>query len=186
MKKLNPPFKFNLSKQITKARQHLNDRVTGVTINLPFISFPISPQDTEQKIAKEIVIRLADRRVLNAFECCDECIEQALNSLQEIRRFLVDKQVELMNLSDGGLYLLIEFQIEGIRQFLTFEENLNSVQDRDEYLAALEMLRQHLFRCLVQISKIADIDIPKIAPNMRYDEVWQPEAYVQIEASGEK
>lgn len=202
MRELKPPFKFDFRAQLNDARRKLNTRVGSVSINLPFLSFSLNPGDLEKRIAREIVIRLADRRVLNAFECCDECIDQALSSLQEIRRILVDKQVELSGASDSPLYLLIELQGEAIRQFLTFEQKLNqsaspeptpidvpsdfkrSPTAREQYFAALEMLRAHLHRCLVQVSKIADTSIPKIAGHMRYDDAWQLEAYEQPKLSG--
>ena len=169
----------------------------SVSINLPFISFSVNPDDLEQRVSREIVIRLADRRVLNAFECCDDCIEHALSSLQEIRRILVDKQVELSGIPDSPLYLLVELQLEAIRQFLTFEQRLNQASSlgsksvnalrdsnrppfvREQYFAALEMLRAHLHRCLLQVSKIAETSIPKISDHMRYDDEWQIEAYEQ-------
>jgi hypothetical protein len=169
--------------------------VGSVSINLPFLSISLNPSDLEKQLAREIVIRMADRRVLNSFECCDNCIDQALVSLQELRRFLVDKQVELSKIVDSPLYLLIELQVEAIRQFLSFEQHLNEVADsnpyfvkipngfprpfdiRERYFAALEMLRAHIHRCLNQVAKIADIQIPKISDNMRYDEAWQIEAY---------
>ena len=155
----------------------------------------MNPDDIEKRVSREIVIRLADRRVLNAFECCDGCIDQALSSLQEIRRILVDKQVELSGISDSPLYFLIELQVEAIRQFLTFEQKLNqpamlnatlndapsnfrrTTQVREQYFAGLEMLRAHLHRCLVQVSKIAGTTIPKISNHMRYNDEWQIEAY---------
>ncbi len=191
MRDLKPPFKFNVTDLVDKARRHINSRVDGITINLPFISFSVSPDNLEQKVAKEIVIRLSDKRVLNAFECCDGCVEQALASLQEIRSLLVDKQVELSGQTDGALYLLLELMLEGIRQFFTFEQQLQTSnanfpgdlqtrfrrQKLQPYFSALEMLRGHLFRCLTQVSSVAEIQIPKIAENMRYDEAWQLEAY---------
>jgi len=202
MRSLKPPFKFDFRSQIETARRKLSSRVGSIAINLPFLSFSLNPDDLERRVAREIVIRLADRRVLNAFECCDNCIDQALSSLQEIRRILVDKQVELANVPDSPLYLLIELQVEAIRQFLTFEQRLNQVvpetrkshpnlvngfrrtpQIREQYFAALEMLRAHLHRCLFQIAKIADIRIPKISDHMRYDEAWQIEAYEKPQLS---
>jgi hypothetical protein len=89
----------------------------------------------------------------------------------------------------------LELMLEGIRQFLTFEQRLRQSTEmssliwhssgdfrrtpdqRDQYFAALVMLRAHLHRCLLQVAKIADIRIPKITDNMRYDEAWQLEAY---------
>lgn len=191
MRDVKPPFKFDLRALLTGARRNLNDRVSGVSIRLPFLTFSVQPQATETRVAKEIVIRLADRRVLNAFECCDDCIEKALASLQKIRSFLVDKQVELSSLTKGSLYLLTELMLESIRQFFTFEERLRRRSDpvfelpgrfrprdtKEEYFAALEMLRAHLYRCLLQVSAIAGVAIPKISDNMRYDQAWQLEAY---------
>ena len=125
MRNLKPPFQFDLRSLIADARQKLSNCIDGVTINLPFVSFNVKPDDIEQKVAREIVIRIADRRVLNAFECCDNCIDQALASLKEIRTLLVGKQVDLADTSEGSLYLLIELMLEAIRQFLTFEQRLN-------------------------------------------------------------
>ena len=172
----------------------------GVTINLPFISFAVEPVDLERQVAREVVLRMADRRVLNAFECCDGCISNALSSLQEIRGILLDKRVELAKLDASPLSLLLDLMLEGIRQFLTFEERLEHYGlplqadfprpelvgpsrrgSQQAYFAALEMLRAHLHRCLKQTASIADMEIPHIAPHMRYDEQWQLEAYVPLD-----
>ncbi len=181
MRNVTPPFRFDLSELIAKVRR-LPDVVDGVTIKLPFISLSVKPDDKEKRIAKEIVIRMADRRVLNAFECCDDCIDHALESLHEIRRLLVDKQVELSGGADGALYLLIEAMTESIRQFSTFEQRLTRhADDRQKYFAALEMLRAHLHRVLREVASLSEIDIPKIADHMRYDAAWQLDAYIPPE-----
>jgi len=197
MRDLPPPFRFDLRAIFKNARQKLNTRVGGVSINLPFISFNVKPDDLEQRVAREVVIRMADRRVLDSRECCDDCIDKALASLVEIRAMLVSKQVKLSQATDCALYLLIEVQLEGVRQFLTFEQRLNNQlscrvaippggrfrrpsEAREQYLAALEMLRAHLNRSLLQIAKIAGINIPKLSAQMRYDEAWQVEAYEKL------
>jgi hypothetical protein len=175
---LSPPFKFDLREIVERLRK-LPLSVDGVTIALPFIEVTVKPDDVERKVAREVVIRLADRRVLNAYECCDGCIENALKSLQEIRSTLVDKQVELSSKRDGILYLLLDSIRESIRQFLSFEQRLHKkdFESRELYFAGLEMLRAHIHRSLLQIGKIADMQLPGISPNMRYDEHWQIEAY---------
>lgn len=175
---LKPPFRFDLDGIVTRLRR-LPVAVDGVTITLPFVGVTVKPDNVERKVAREVVIRLADRRVLNAFECCDGCIDQALASLQEIRGILVDKQVELADKTTGPLYVLIDSIREGIRQFLTFEQRLarRHYASRDSYFAGLEMLRAHIHRTLIQISKIASMEIPGISTHMRYDEQWQLEAY---------
>lgn len=195
MRDLPPPFRFDVRRLLSDARRKLNSRVEGLSINLPFVSFRVSPNDLEQKVAREIIIRMADRRVMNASECCDNCIDQALTSLQKIRELLVSKQVELSHAVDSSLYLLIELQLEAIRQFLTFEQRISSSSAasdlvmpgpsdfrrprdaREQYFAALEMLRGHLHRCLLQMAKIGNTTIPKIADHMRYEEAWQLDAY---------
>ena len=191
MRNLSPPFQFDVSKLVSQARRLARKRVGGVSINLPFVSFSIRPDDIEQKVAREVVIRLADKRVLNAFECCDGCVEQALASLQDIRSLLVDKQVELSAHAHSGLYLIMELMLEGIRQFFTFEEKLRTVNpqfpgdlrtrstrhDLQPYFGALEMLRGHLYRCLRQVAAVADTKIPKISAHMRYEDAWQLNTY---------
>jgi hypothetical protein len=194
MRDLPPPFRFDLSSLLSRARDKLNTHVEGFEINLPFVTFNVKADDLEEKVAREIVIRMADCRVLNASECCDDCIDMALESIQKIRSILIDKQVELAKVTNGGLYCLIEIMADAIRQFLTFEQRLarqgskhsklvnvhNRYEQRDAYFTGLEMLRAHLHRTLVQIAKIAGIQIPKIAEHMRYKEDWQLEAYVPL------
>jgi hypothetical protein len=200
MRDVKPPFKFDLRDLLMRARQLVNDRVSGISIKLPFLTFSVQPEATEERVAKEIVIRLADRRVLNTFECCDDCIDKALTSLQEIRSLLVDKQVELANLTNTALFILTELMLEAIRQFFTYEEHLRNRREvaidsrrrfrphdnRKQYFSALEMLRAHLHRCLLQVSAIAGGDIPKILDHIHYDQAWQLEAYERpaIEADG--
>jgi hypothetical protein len=184
------PFQFDITDVIAKLRRAVGSRVGDVTLNLPFLSVAISPKDSERHIAREIVIRLKDRRVLSSLECCDNCIDQALKSLQEIRRTLVDKQVELSDLQDGPLYLLIDAMVLGIRQFLTYEQLLtiattdSVLRDfrrppdvREAYFNALELLRGHLSRCLGQAAAIAGMDAPADGIIANYRGPWELEAY---------
>ncbi len=189
----NIPFRFDMSDLLAGARRRYTKHVGNVTIKLPFVSIAVDPTDIEQQLARELVIRLADRRVLSAWECCDNCIDNALTSLREIRSILVDKQVELSNLRDGSLYLLVEAMALGIRQFLTYEELLNRSDDapqhprfgefyrppdtRQAYFDALEVLRGHLSRCLGQVAAIGAMDLPQEGLVKEYQGKWQIEAY---------
>jgi hypothetical protein len=187
MRKLEgkPPFKFEVA-NIVKRLKSLPIAVDGaVKISIPFLEVTVKVDDREKKIARELVIRLADRRVLNAFECCDDCIDNALKSLQEIRQILVDKEVELSDKTDSALYILMDSIRDTIRQFLTFEQRLSGkhkiapqyFEQRDMYFAGLEILRAHIHRTLIQVAKIAGTEIPGISQGMRYDENWQLEDY---------
>jgi hypothetical protein len=193
-----PPFRFDVRKLIAKARRTLNKRVVGAQIRVPGLTFTVAPVDPEVKIARQLVIWLADRRVLNAFECCDDCIDRSLASLLKIREHLVHKQVELSDYSDGVLFFLIEFMLQGLRQFLTHEERLKAsfTADadgaqfpdrhrphflRDRYFAALRVLREHLYGAITQIAIVADVTIPKIPDSMRVQS-WNPSNYLTDES----
>lgn len=54
-----------MSDVLTRERRMVGKRIGDVTLNLPFVSFSVNPKD------REIVIRLKDRRVLSAWECCE-------------------------------------------------------------------------------------------------------------------
>lgn len=188
------PFKFDMKDLLSRARRQVSNHVGEVTLNLPFVSIAVSPRDRERQIAREIVVRLKDRRVLSSRECCDNCINNALASLQDIRRTLIDKQVELSDVQDGPLYLIIDAMLLGIRQFLTYEELLKQADDmpphsrfrafrrpsnlRRAYFDALEVLRGHLSRCLGQVAAIAGMEAPRDGIITNYQGPWQIEAYV--------
>lgn len=186
------PFKFDLSDLLKRARSQAH-RVGDITISLPFVSLSVSPKDRETQIAREIVIRLRDRRVLSAWECCDDCIDKALASMREIRQILVNKQVELSDAQDGPLYLLLDVMLVSIRQFMTYEELLRRSPDatpnprfdkyrlpehRDCYLSSLELLRGHLSRCLGQVAIIAGMDAPADGLIAHYQGPWDERAYL--------
>jgi hypothetical protein len=196
------PFQFDITDVLKRLRRIARSRIGNVTLSLPFISVGVSPKSREKQVAREIVIRLKDRRVLNAWECCDDCIDKALGSLQEIRRHLVDKQVELSELQDGPLYLLIDAMTLGIRQFLTFEQRLTqggappggppksdlyrTSEVRQAYFDGLEILRGHLSRCLGQVAKLAGMDSPADGLIPNYQGTWQTEAYRALKSPGQR
>lgn len=191
MRSGNIPFKFDMTDLLARARRQFNKRVGNVTLRLPGISVSVNAKDREQQVAREILIRLKDRRVLSSRECCDDCIERALASLQEIRKLLVDKQVELADCHDGALYLLINAMLNGIRQFVTFEETLNlnpetraqrrahaPLDARQDYFDALELLRSHLSHCLGQVAALAGMKVPKESLISHYQGPWPSDAYL--------
>jgi hypothetical protein len=196
MRELIVPFRFSVGEVV--ARLKTIATLDGITISLPGLSLKVTISDIERNVAREVLIRLADRRILNSRECCDSCIASALASLDKIRALIVDKQVQLASHTDRPLYLLLEVAAEGIRQFLTYQERLlrqarrlergGQVDEdaqfpavgflyRQEYLSALESLRSHMNGTLQQIARIGGIPIPRTVDSMRYDEPWPPQLY---------
>lgn len=194
-------LKFDFRDLTSDAKRHFGNHVGDITINLPFVSFSVNPTSAETKAAKEISIRLRNRRVLDSKECCDNCIDEALDSLQTIRQLLVDKQVELSHATESTLYLITEYMLEAIRQFLTFKQRLDRAdteseihlpsdfhrpqQVREKYFTALETLRVHLNGCCQQIAAIGDISLPSFRSNLKGEEAWELEAYKQPKIMGD-
>ncbi|WP_186399169.1 hypothetical protein [Stappia sp. P2PMeth1] len=164
-----------------------------MTVNLPFVSIAVSPKDRERQVARELIIRLRDRRVLFAWECSDGCFDNSLKSLGEIRQIIVDKQLELAELQDGSLYLLLDAMGLGIRQFQTVEElsrrdddapphprfgNFHRPPDiRQAYFDGQEVLRGHMSRCLGQIATIAGMPALSEGVIAGYQGPWPLDAY---------
>lgn len=199
MTEQDKPFKFDFTEIFSDSYDNFSHLNGSVSINLPFISFSFEPKNEERNVAREILVKMSDRRVLISQECCDNCIQRSINSLLEIREFLVNKQMEISHLTDSPIYILIELQVEAIRQFLTFEEKIKSQnQDgilikskrhdggsslllQEQYFSSLEILRSHIHKCLNQISKIAKIEVPKNIIEMDYDESWRTNLYTSPE-----
>ena len=169
-------LKFDVSSILQRANLLSKPKVKGISINLPFLSIDLTISNEERKIAKEVLIRLRDKRVLVAWECCDNCIKNALVSIQDIRKLLVDKQVELPD-ENSALFLLFDLMLAGMRQFLTFTERYDVHIDRDEYFGALEVLRGHLLRCIEEIAKVGDTS-PQLSNRFNFNPVWEKEIYV--------
>ena len=165
-------------KQFYDRAKEVKDKVKvgGVTINLPFISFNLSADNKEKKTAKEIIIRLRDRRVLNSKECCENCIDNSLRSIIEIRQFLVDKQVEIEKVK-SPLFLLVDFALFGIKKFLTYTETFDPTENQQEYFDTLHIVRGHLLRTLDQIAKISGLPTD-FGFRCDYVDTWENETYL--------
>lgn len=195
-----PPFQFDLTRLLARARRRFSGTVGDVRIRLPFLSLSVNPRNSEKRVAKEVVIRGSQRRVLEGYRCCDNCRKEAIEGLQRFRSFLDDYQVRLADVTDGALYLLLELMLEAIRQFLTFEQRLSAEakasplhlpeahtdferwSEHETYLAALELLRNHLRACMLQVKAIADIELPDVTRDLQYESEWLLTGYVPLPA----
>src|SRR5689334_5380260 len=87
-----------------RARRWINKRVATGQINLGFISFVMHSNDPERTAARKLLIQLRDKRVFNSNDCCDGCVKNSIESLQQVREILVKSQVDLADLHDGQLF----------------------------------------------------------------------------------
>lgn len=169
-------LRFDVSSVLHRAKLLPKPKVKGISINLPFLSIDFTVSDDDRRIAREVLIRLRDRRVLVAWECCDNCIKNALVSIQDIRTLLVNKQVELPD-EDSALFLLFDLMLAGIRQFLTFTERYDPHIHREEYFGGLEVLRGHLLRCIKEIAKVGSTS-PQLSNRLNFNPIWKEGLYV--------
>jgi len=167
---------FDVSSVLRKAKHLPKPKVKGITVNLPFLSIDITASNIERKIAREVLIRLRDKRVLVANECCPTCINNSLASIQEIRTLLVNKQVELPD-ENSALFVLFDLMLAGIRQFLTFTERYEPIINRNGYLGALEVLRGHLLRCVQEIAKVGNTS-SKLSNRLGFNPIWEDSLYL--------
>lgn len=179
-KSIGDKLNFDVQPFYDRAKK-IKDKVKleGVTINLPFISFNLTADDKEKKIAREIIIRLRDKRVLNSKECCENCIDNSLKSILEIRQILVDKQVEIEK-TDSSLFLLVDFALFGVKKFLTYTEFFDSMNNKREYFDTLNIIRGHLLKILDQLGKIAELPTD-FGFCHDFSEIWEKEIYFLTE-----
>lgn len=192
------PFRFEITNSLKALAKTGDATISAVQISAPFINIRVHPSPFETELAAKIVVRALNRRVLSASECCDGCINEALNSIQGLRGELVDMRVELANSADGPLFPLLDLMLVAIRQFLTFEQTLSigghtreagddarfrSAETRQSYFDALELLRGHLSRCLGQVAVIGGMPLPADGLIAGYQGEWPLEAYEPVDVS---
>ncbi|NQE61403.1 hypothetical protein [Caulobacter sp. RHG1] len=193
-----PPFKIDISSLLETAARGEAALYSPIAIDLPFLTLLVEPTGKDARLGRELLVRMRDRRVLDQNECCDDCIDRALVSLQEVRSALVAVQLELAKRPESPLALLTQLMAAAIRQFLTYEQRLNAsaAPARDAprgdapeprprpweihqaYRDALERLRGHLNRCLGLIAVIAEDEAFAAALNPHYQGPWPLDAYV--------
>jgi hypothetical protein len=151
----NLRFDFTeFSKRLNKYSKKV--KVESVSVRLPGISISLSPTKQEKLIAKEIILFIRHKRVIDSKECCDTCIKNSLQSLLEIKNFLVMKQMEISDV-ESPLFLLTDFALFGVNKFLTYTESFDPDVSREEYFKALNIIRGHLIRTFDQIAVVAKL-----------------------------
>ena len=139
-----------------------NVALDSISLSFPFgVNIQIKPVESEIKIAREVIIKLIDRRILNAAECCAECIQRAIDSLKEIKADLIDIKCKLTDNINRPIYYFIDYIVLSINSFLDFIERykIDMEMNRPTYFDALEKLRRHIAKCMVEISKIGECKI---------------------------
>lgn len=169
------PFGVNVGSLTQRARQWIGRRIAGATVSATGVSFQIRATDPERDAARKLFIRLRDRRVFNAFDCCDNCVRNTLASLQEVRKILVESQVEVANFHDGDLFWIADYLRLIIREFLSWEERLRAALGpaqaskeelyidpvyRAAYIKSLDTVRAHARAALEALADVSQMKLP--------------------------
>jgi hypothetical protein len=162
---------------LSRAQHWVDAAHSTGTVNAGFVSFALVVDDAERVAARPLVIRLRDKRVFNADDCCEGCVTNSISSLQEVRKALVDVQVGLADQRDGQLFWVLDWMLAVIRAFLTWEERVRATDDgvreaSEHYrsmdrtrhtIDQLDVVRAHLRVALNAIANVASLDVPVLA-----------------------
>ena len=171
-----PEYKVKIYKTGSSAKL-----VDSVSISFPFgICLNIKPSSSDKNIARETVIKLVDRRILNSKECCGSCIKDSVCSLKEIKSDTIKIKEKLIDNINSPLFYLIDYIVLGINSFLNFMERYsdNIEENKEIYFIALEIIRTHIANCLIEISKIGNYKINnEIYAFKNQNKVWENDIY---------
>ena len=97
-----------------------NIKLESLSIDIPFvnINFKID-NDQEKEIINEILIRSEDKRFLTSWQCCASCTENAIESVLEYRKFLVDQKVNLSKIKNSQFLAVIDYLLDEVKKFLS-------------------------------------------------------------------
>jgi len=141
-----------------------NIKMESIGLTFPFgISTTLKPQQRDSEIAKEVIVKLIDRRILNSKECCASCIKQSVDSLKKIKSDLIGIKVRLSNRINEPLFYYVDYIVISINAFNDFIERYENdiEQNKVYYFDALEKIRNHIANCMYEISKIGHYVISK-------------------------
>jgi len=178
-------LKFTIPKYYVRIISTSNDKIELDNISLSF-PFLVSASFKFEKgivdIAKETILSLIDRRILNAFECCANCINDALKSLKEIKLELISIKKQLKNNINSPLFYYIDYIVISINAFFDFMERNNLIDSedfatKDIYFDALEMMRNHIAQCMFEIAKIGKMQIDNKRYAFKNGEMGWKESY---------
>jgi hypothetical protein len=100
-----------------------NIKFESLSVGIPFvnINFKIG-NDQEKEIINEVLIRSEDKRFLTSWQCCASCTKNAIESVLEYRKFLVDQKVKLSKIKSSQFIAVIDYILDEVKKFLSISE----------------------------------------------------------------
>ena len=144
-----------------------NIKLESLSIGIPFVNvnFQIN-DDLEKEIINEVLIRSEDKRFLTSWQCCASCTGNAIESVLEYRKFLLDQKVKLSKIQKSQFIQVLNYLLEEVKKFLSISEKCN-IQRNQKYLSEqLEILRNNILKALHKFCSDTKIKYPKNLFNM--------------------
>lgn len=136
-------------------------KIESLSMGMPFlkVNFKIG-SDIEKEIASEILIRSEDKRFLTSWQCCSSCTKNAIESVLEYRKFLVDQKVKLSKIKKAQLIKIVDYLLEEIKKFLSISEKCDVNKDQKYLSEQLEILRNNILSTLQKYCSDTRIEYP--------------------------
>lgn len=137
-------------------------KIESLSIGTPFlnINFKIN-DDVEKEIVDEVLIRSEDKRFLTSWQCCASCTENAIESVIEYRKFLLDQKVKISKVKNSQFLKIISYLLDEVKKFLSISEKLDIHKDQKFLSQQLEILRCNTLNALQKYCFDTRIEYPK-------------------------
>jgi len=126
-----------------------NIKLESLSINIPFVNINFKIDNNQEKeVINEILMRSDDKRFLTSWQCCTSCTKNAIESVLEYRKFLVDQKVILSKIKNSQFMAVIDYLLEELKKFLSISEKYD-IQKHQKFLSEqLEILRNNILNAL--------------------------------------
>ncbi|MDD2466882.1 MAG: hypothetical protein PHI97_23045 [Desulfobulbus sp.] len=136
--------------------------IDTVAIEIPFLNVTFKISDNlEKEIVTETLIRSEDKRFLTSWQCCANCTENAIKSVLEYRKFLVDQKVKLSKIKNSQFNSIINYVLDQVKKFLSVSERHDIIKDQKYLSQQLEILRNNILNIFYRFCNDAKIEYPK-------------------------
>ncbi|MCK9294341.1 MAG: hypothetical protein M0P70_04605 [Desulfobulbaceae bacterium] len=109
----------------------------------------------------EILIRSEDKRFLTSWQCCATCTENAIKSVLEYRKFLVDQKVKLSKVKNPQFISILNYVLDEVKKFLSVTEKYDIHKDQKYLAQQLEILRNNILNTFYRFCSDTKVEYPE-------------------------
>lgn len=138
-------------------------KIESLSIGIPsFLNLNFKINDEQEKeIVSETLIRSEDKRFLTSWQCCSSCTKNAIESVLEYRKFLVDQKVKLSKIKNSQFIEIINYLLDEVKKFLSISEKYDIHRNQKYLSEQLGILRNNILNALQKFCYNTKIEYPK-------------------------